>query len=318
MLENMEKEMNFWDLCRAGWRAILSGCRTVCGWLATLVRLTYRMWWIVLPVLILAIAAAFYYTRQDNLIYKVRAVALLNGPSIEQFEQRYAPFRSGQNFGDAEVAEYVTDFVARDFRTHRVIDVYADSVPDYIDLKDKTAATDTVNVQMHDRLCVEFRMKSRDLHRLADLEKKMLTYLNADQAMQTAYATYMPDLERQVRFNHEQLEKLDSLTSQYYFHSTPGASLTAISNGMILSGDRRVYIFLKPIYEQQARTERVDQRAALATAPVVLENHFAVQPAPVNGRRRCLVLFALFGWFAGCVLAALIEQRKRLIAWLKQ
>ena len=56
MLENMEKEMNFWDLCRACGHAIMRACRTVCGWLATLVRLTYRMWWIVLPVLILAIA----------------------------------------------------------------------------------------------------------------------------------------------------------------------------------------------------------------------------------------------------------------------
>jgi hypothetical protein len=314
----MEKEMNFWDLCRACWGAILSGCRAVCGWLAALCRLTYRKWWIVLPVLALAIAAACYYSRQDNLIYKVRAVALLNGPSIEQFEQRFAPFRSGLNFGDAEVASYVTDFVARDFRTFRVIDVYADSVADYIDLKEKSVPTDTVNVQMQDRLCVQFRMKSRDLHLLSDLEHKMLTYLNADQAMQTAYAAYKPDLDRRVRFNHEQLEKLDSLTSQYYFHSTPGASLTAISNGMILSGDRRVYIFLEPIYRQQLLTERMDQRAALATAPVVLENHFAVQPVPTNGRRRTLPIFALFGWVAGCVLAALVEERKRLIAWLKQ
>ena len=310
--------MNFWDLCRACWSGILRGCRAVCGWGGALVRLTYRKWWIVLPILVLAIVAALYYSRQDNLNYKVRAVALLNGPTIEQFEQRFAPFRSGLNFGDAEVASYVTDFVARDFRTFRVIDVYADSVADYIDLKCKSVPTDTINVQMSDRLCIQFRMKNRDLHRLADLEQKMLTYLNADQAMQTAYAAYRPDLDRQVRFNHEQLEKLDSLTSQYYFHSTPGASLTAISNGMILSGDRRVYIFLEPIYKQQQRTERVDQRAALATAPVVLENHFAVQPVPTNGRRRTLPMFALFGWFAGCVLAALVEERKRLIAWLKQ
>jgi hypothetical protein len=75
---------------------------------------------------------------------------------------------------------------------------------------------------------------------------------------------------------------------------------------------------LKEIYQHQARTDRMDQRIQLATAPVVLENHFAVDPKPVNGRNKFLFLFLLLGWFGGCLLAEIIDQRKAICAWLKK
>lgn len=319
-MKNMEKEKNFWDLCVACADALGRGCKAVGHWLAEMIRLSFRVWWIVLPVLLLTVAAGFYYSRLDNLKYKVRAVAILNGPTITQFDQRYAVLQAGQTIpSDAPIAQPICGRTITDLRSFRVIDVYHDSIADYVDLKRKSKPTDTINVQMQDRLCLQFTIKRRDMDQLPQIEESMLRYLNEDESMQLAYKTYMPNLERQIKFNHDQLEKLDSLTTEYYFHSNPGESPTnIIREGLVMMGDWKVRLFLNEIYEQHNRTARMDARAKMATAPVVLENHFSLVPSPINSRRRCLPVSIVLGWLLGCVLAALVEQRKRIIAWLKQ
>jgi hypothetical protein len=61
-----------------------------------------------------------------------------------------------------------------------------------------------------------------------------------------------------------------------------------------------------------------DYRLQLATAPVVLENHFTAAPKPVNGRLKYVLLFLILGWAFGCLTAEIIDQRKLIASWLKQ
>ena len=61
-----------------------------------------------------------------------------------------------------------------------------------------------------------------------------------------------------------------------------------------------------------------DYRLQLATAPVVLENHFAVDKKPVMSRLQTLAIFILLSWCIGCLLAEVIDQRKAICAWLKR
>lgn len=316
----MNKEMTFFDLCAACGRAIGRGCAAFGRMVARMLRLTYRYWWLVLTLTLAALAAALYYSRTENLTYKVRAVALLNGPTIQQFEQAYMPLRAGQLLlSDAAVTPYLYARQAWGFTTYRVIDCLDDETPDYVDFKHKIAPTDTMQVQMKDRLCLQFRMKERDLAMLPEIEKALLDMLNADEAMRLAYATYMPNLREQVAFNHTQAQKLDSLTSCYYFYQAANVQpMNNNTNGVNFYGDRKVRLFLDEIYEQHAHLQRGDLRLQLATAPVVLENHFAVYPKPVNGRRLCVILFLLIGWAGACALAEIIDRRKAICAWLKQ
>ena len=78
-----------------------------------------------------------------------------------------------------------------------------------------------------------------------------------------------------------------------------------------------MHLFLDGIYAHQKHMEWCDQRIQLATAPIVLENHFAINPIPVNGRYKFLFLFLLLGWIGGCVLAEIVDKRKAISAWLK-
>lgn len=322
-MEN-QREMNFLDLCVACGNAIGRGCKALWRVFQRMLRLTYRYWWMVGVIVVLAIAAALYYTRKDNTIYRLNAVALLNGPSIQQFEQAYAPLRSAQMMDEkSDLRRMIRTGKVRQFTTYRVIDCLDDGIADYVDFKHKIQLTDTVKVPMQDRLCLQFRIKSRDLDSVPFIEQQVLALLNADVAMQQAYATYLPNLQREAEFNHTQWHKLDSLTSHYYFRGHLGKdSFGQMREGTVVmsdwGGNWRVELFLEDIYDQQQHTQLVDNRLQLATAPVVLENHFAVDPAPVNGRRKILVIFLLLGWMAGCVLAELVDKRKVIADWLKK
>ncbi len=312
--------MNFFDLCVACARAIGRACAAVWHLFTRMLRLSYRYWWLVGTIVVLAIVAALYYTRQDNLTYRLNAVALLNGPSIQQFEQAYAPLRSGKLLPEEEaITPYLTDRKAQAFTTFRVIDCLNDGTADFIDFKDKSSAKDTVEVQMHDRLCLQFRMKARDMHALPEIERAMMDYLNKNTAMISSYKTYSENLQNEVAFHHSQAIKLDSLTSHYYFHNTPGKEpLSHVREGLVFMGDWRVHLFLNEIYDQLSLLQQTDYRAQLASAPVVLENHFSADPKPVNSRMKCLASFFLLGWFGACLLALLIDRRKQLLQWLKQ
>ena len=320
----MERETNFFDLCAACGRGISRCCVAVGRVLARMCRLTYRYWWVVLTLILLAIAAALYHTREGNLVYKVNAVALLNGPSIQQFEQVYAPVHSDKMLPeDARLRPLIKRHLAMRFATFRVIDCLDDGVADMIDFKRKSSPTDTVKVQMQDRLCLQFRIKERNLDSIPEVESALLEWLNSNAAMQQSYETYMKNLREEVAFNHVQCQKLDSLTSHYYFRGHLGKdSFGQMREGTVVmsdwGGNWRVELFLEDIYDHLAHTQLEDYRMQLATAPVVLENHFAANPAPVNGRRKMLVIFFLLGWIGGCAIAELIDRRKAILEWLKK
>lgn len=313
------KEMNFFDLCAACWRALVRGMKALIALLGYMLRLTYRYWWIVLTLMALGVCAALYYTRSSNIIYKVNAVAMVNGPTIQQFNQAFAPLCSGRNLSKNDsITSLLASGTIRAMQTFRVIDFQDDGTADYIDFKNKSSVTDTVNVQMKDRICIQFRIKARNIDTIPYVEQALLDYFNSNEAMLNSYAKYLNNLQNEVLFNHSQMQKLDSLTTHYYFHGHPGREpLGGAADGIVFMGDWRVHLFLDDIYEQSERTQLMDQRLLLATSPITLENHFAADPRPVNGRMKMIILFALFTWALGCALAELLDKRKAILGWLK-
>lgn len=315
----MDKEMNFFDLCVAFGRALVRLCKACWQVLTRMLRLTYHYWWLVITLVILALAAAFYHTRQGNATHRVNAVAFLNGPTIQQFEEVFAPLSMQQVLPpDSPIEPFIKEKKVHSFTTYRVIDALHDSHADFIDFAGKIKATDTVNVTMHDRLCIQFQMKEKNLKYLPEVEHALLTMLNSDPALQQTYATYIVNLREEAAFNHRQALKLDSLTSSYYFNIPSTVQpLSYSGNGVNFYGDRRVRLFLQDIYKQRERMQQVDCRLQFAVAPVSLESHFAVDPKPVLGRMKALVLAFLLSWCFACLLAQIIDRRKALAEWLK-
>lgn len=315
----MEKDMNFFDLCVLIGRAIGGGCKAFWNGVMYMLRLTYRYCWIVMPLVIMGIAAAMYLTREENLCYKMNAVAYINGGTIQQFEQAYAPIRSMQMLPtDATITPFLKNRTAYAFDTYRVIDCLDDGYPDYIDFKKSSSPTDTVEVQMQDQICLQFRIKQRNMDKVPEIEEALMELINANAALQRAYFVYLQNMQEVATFNHTQAHKLDSLTTHYYFSNpSPAKPMNYPGNGVNFYGDRRVQLFLEDIYDHQEHMQIHDSRLQLATAPVVLVNHFAADPKPVNGRVKMLAIFFLLSWLGGCVLAELIDKRKAIHAWLR-
>ena len=312
--------MNFWDLCVACGRAIGRGCVALWNILSRMIRLTYRYWYIVVTLVVLAIALAIYHTRPKNIKYRVNAIAMVNGASMQQFEKAFAPLQSGQLLPpDAKIAPYMRWKQAGCFDVFRVVDVHHDGVADYIDFKRKSSPKDTTEVQMQDRVCIQFQTSALFVPMIPEIEEAILELLNGNEALQQAHELYLENLREEVAFNHRQAVKLDSLTSAYYYNAgSPAAMMNKDGNGVNFYGDRRIRLFLGEIYKQQLHTRNGDLRLQLASAPVVLENHFVVDPAPVMTRTKCVFLFFLLSWIVGCLIAELIDRRKEIAEWLKK
>lgn len=315
----MEREMNFWDLCVACARALGKACVGIWHVIARMIRLTCKYWYIVVPIVVLAIAAAIYHTRKDNIKYRVNAIAYVNGASLQQFEKAFEPLQSGQLLpDDAKIKPFMWHKQAGYFNLFRVVDVHHDGIADYVDFKRKSSPNDTLEVQMHDRVCIQFRTPAYAIPLIPEIETAILEVLNGNEALQQAHTVYVENLKEEVAFNHRQRIKLDSLTSVYYYNAgSPAAMINNEGSGVNFYGDRKIRLFLNEIYKQHVHTQNGDLRLQLATAPVVLENHFSVDPNPVMTRMKCVILFFLLGWCAGCLIAEIIDRRRKIAEWLK-
>ena len=86
---NSTKEINLFDLCAHIGHKIVSGIKSLINGIGYAIRLTYRQWWIVLIVLSIAVGLGLYYSRENNRIYKVDAVAVLNGVAKDIVSQEF-------------------------------------------------------------------------------------------------------------------------------------------------------------------------------------------------------------------------------------
>lgn len=321
----MVNEMNLYDVCRESVRAIGRGIKACGKGLASMLRLTYRQWWVVLIVVVLALVAANYWARRSNRIHKVEAIVWLNGPSVEQTEQAFKNLANAMPSSLTKKQTLTTQLGltkqqlrgVHDLRSYHVIDCKHDSVADFVDYRHKVARTDTLNVHMPNRLCLTFR--TNNLAAVDTVGEAIINYLNTLPQMQAAYEKKRALVEREVQFAQTHIEKLDSLTTAFYFEQGIGPQFQANrwESGFV-AGRREIKFFTAVIYNEFCHLDKLNTELTFCTAPVVVEDNFKINPNAVNGRIKMNIIGLLAGWILGCLIAAFIEQRKALISWLKK
>lgn len=313
--------MNLWDVCKSIINGCANGIKLLWSLLAAMLRLTYRKWWLVLVFIIAGASAAMYYTRKSNLRYKVSAIVCLNGPTINEVQQRFealnqnfsADVISSQNKGAMLGISPEKAAALSRFRTFRIIDCMHNGTADYIDWKGRNSGTDTLNVRMEDRLALQFQTK--DPENLPEVAEAIITYMNNSQLLQASFSTYKEHAARQQLFDKQQIEKLDSLTT-FFYRNADAQQIQTPSVNMAM-GKKQIVLFLKDI-ERFFRDKQVrDHRYILCTAPVSLQGEFIADAAPVNSRLKFILLLSLIGWLAGCLAAYLLEQRTAIVAFLR-
>lgn len=317
-----QREMNLFDLCQAIARGIGKSVKWLVWCFGEMLKLSFRQWWVVLIVVALCVAAALYYSREGNRSYKVDVVANLNGITNSmvraEFERLNKAFYLTEQQNLATMLN-IDGELANDtyrFETFDVIDLLADTTIDMVDYNRSTPMMDTLYVHVPDMVAMRFRTKHPN--RVPELENAILNYLNTRPYFQSLYETYYKGLEREARFHRDQIEKLDSLTSVFYFsqNNREQMQMKVWESGMVL-GRREMALFLEDVYVEMRESEYVNARLTVATAPVVLQSHFVINPLAVNGPWKMSAIAIVVGWLLGLVVAALIENRKRILAWLQ-
>ncbi|MGM9830690.1 MAG: hypothetical protein ACI3Z5_01580 [Paludibacteraceae bacterium] len=318
-----EKDMNLFDLCAAFFRWIGRCCMTLIRWVGESLRLTWRWWFVVLPVMAIVLGVGLWYSRTDNRIYEVNAVAHLYGPTVDDVNQVYsalanalpASVSSTQTLPALLQVDPATTRTLRRFETYPVIDSRHDSIADYVDFQRKVKYQDTTNVHMASRINLQFRTKQPDL--VPQVGTAIVNYLNSNASFQAAYAAKLATLQREARFCHDQIEKVDSLSTAFYFDQGTNNNLK-YDRWELLVGTRQIELIHPQIFNLFYTTKKVDKELALATAPVVLEQGFVVKAKPINGWKKWSAIGLVVGYLLGCLLALLIDRRKAIFAWLNK
>lgn len=314
------REMNLFDLCAAIGRSIGRGIKGLCHLFGNMLQLTIRQWWIVLIVVSLAVAAALYISRKENRVYEVNGVVMLNGVAKDVVARDYKALgKSNDAFAQQNLAsmlqlDYSQIAGCSYFETYDLIDFLADGVVDIIDY-DIEVPYDTMSVHMPDMLALQFRTKQPN--NVALMQEAILNYLNTRDNIRAPYEQFRADLQREAQFHHDQLEKLDSLTSVFYFSSQTSAQVKLDrKHEELLVGTRAMKLFLEDIQDEMKVLRTTDARLAYASAPVAIVSPFVLENKAINGPFKCVVILVILGWVLGVALAALVENRKQIGRWL--
>ena len=318
------KETSLFDLIYAACKACGRGINRIICLLSRMIRLSWRKAYIVLPLLILGLAAGMYWTRPENRKYKVEAVLILNGPTEFDVAQALMPieFAVDANMSETQNLQNLLQLepeiarVTTRFEHFPVIDFRHDSVPDMIDYKRSHKRSDTLDIVMDNRIAVRFRTKN--INSVPTVQQNLLQYLNSQPQIQAAFEAKKADIERFAEFCRVQTEVLDSFIVEFYFNQGTGCQnkVRPWSPGLVV-GSREVQAMHNDMFELLERRKQVTHELSLMTAPVVLDSNFALNPEPVRNPHIWRILFMLAGWIAGAVLAWLIEDRKNILAWLR-
>jgi len=318
--------MNFFDLCKACVKVLMDILNLVWQYFCRMLRLTWRMWYVVITLTLLGIAGGLYYSRPDNKMYEVAGIAYLNGPTLTGAKTR---FEALNNAAPDKLNPNQTLWTMLDIEPGSLILTHFDAfflqdglhngVADYVDWGRGASLKDTLNVRVSDMMAFRFRIR-RHLN-VALAEEKIMAYMNADSAFQEAYRLDLQNRLREYQFDKEQVEKLDSLTSVFYFeqgeaYDTP--QLVTKKRGQVLVGERKITLFTDQITKFFQQKHLRDTRLAYCTAPVVLQNHFVMCPRPINRISYSMIIGCIIGWLLGCIVGFLVERRKEIIAWLNQ
>ncbi len=324
-IQDIQHELSLWELCLICFRSIGSFFFNVWHLCLNMLRLSVQRWYIILPFLILGLIGGLYFSREDNRIYNVGAMVHLSGVNRTDVNHVYTSLRlATPDFINAQqtlasqlqiMPEQANKL--RKFTTYGVIDFQRDSIPDVVDKKNKHDLSDTVTIIMPDYLYLSFQTKAPQEAQI--IGQAVINYLNNNAELQAAHVAHKNVLQRKVDFFRTQIDKLDSLTTTFYFEQTGKGQVkyNRWSSALVI-GDRRIELLHPDILMLIRDREFAEKQFTMAKNPVVPMGQFVVDPHPINGPIKCSILGLLLGYIVGCICAFAWKRRKHFTQWLKE
>ncbi len=320
-----KRELNLWELCLICFRAIRQFFAGAYYFSLSTFRLSLRFWYIVVPFVLLGIGGGLYFSRSGNRIYHVGTMVRLNGVNHTDVNRIYESLclatpefiNQQQSLSTLLALPAEQTSKLRKFQTWGVIDYQRDSIPDIIDKRNKHDLADTVTIIMPDYLYLTFQTKAPQ--EVQVVGQAIINYLNNNATLQEEYTAYKNVIQRKADFCCTQIDKLDSLTTAFYFEQA-GVGQVQYNrwSSALVVGDRSIELLHPDILHLIKTNEFVQKQLVMASAPVVPLGDFLVEPHAVNSRLKCLGLGLLVGYVLGCILAFAWKRRKQFPQWLAE
>lgn len=320
MEENNSKEINLLQLISLFFNWLKKVVLSILNFFAYILRLTYRHKVTFVVVMLACIIIGQYFARQSARTYKAEAMAMLYGSDAQTVKEIFKQLEfSGSSNKLTSLAtklslpDSVTNNIV-EFHSFFVIDYLKDKGPDKVDFENNHSLSDTTNVRMTDRIYLQ--IKTKNINQIPQVQAAMINYLNNNQVLKSQFNIKKSEFIQQINICELEIHRIDSLAKISYFKDSE--KQLQFENNKLLMGEQKKQLFYDDLLRLQAIKSYAEIKLGDYKQAIDLPSGFVINPMPLNGRMKIGVYSIIIGLIISLLLFELIENRKKIEAFLKK
>jgi len=318
MEENNSKEINLLQLISLFFNWLKKKWELILNFLGYLLRLSFRHILVIFIAVLVCFSIGYYLSRPSARIYKAEAVAMLYGVDTQTAKEVSKQLESSVSSNTLfslssklSLPDSVTKNIV-EITSFYVIDYLKDGVADMIDYKNSHSLTDTLNLRMKDRFCLQ--IKTLNINQVPIVQAAILNYFNTNLVMRNQFNIRKSEITQQINICDIELQRIDSLAKIFYFKDTE--KQIRFEKDKLLVGDQKKQLFFEDLLKLHDIKAFAQSKLTDYTQPMTLPSGLVVNPNPENGRLKYEIVGLFLGFLIGLFVSALIENFKKILSFL--
>jgi len=318
MEENNSKEINLLQLISLFFNWLKKKWELILNFLGYLLRLSFRHILVIFIAVFVCFSIGYYLSRPSARIYKAEAVAMLYGVDTQTAKEVSKQLESSVSSNTLfslssklSLPDSVTKNIV-EITSFYVIDYLKDGVADMIDYKNSHSLTDTLNLRMKDRFCLQ--IKTLNINQVPIVQAAILNYFNTNLVMRNQFNIRKSEITQQINICDIELQRIDSLAKIFYFKDTE--KQIRFEKDKLLVGDQKKQLFFEDLLKLHDIKAFAQSKLTDYTQPMTLPSGLVVNPNPENGRLKYEIVGLFLGFLIGLFVSALIENFKKILSFL--
>jgi len=249
MEENNSKEINLLQLISLFFNWLKKKWELILNFLGYLLRLSFRHILVIFIAVLVCFSIGYYLSRPSARIYKAEAVAMLYGVDTQTAKEVSKQLESSVSSNTLfslssklSLPDSVTKNIV-EITSFYVIDYLKDGVADMIDYKNSHSLTDTLNLRMKDRFCLQ--IKTLNINQVPIVQAAILNYFNTNLVMRNQFNIRKSEITQQINICDIELQRIDSLAKIFYFKDTE--KQIRFEKDKLLVGDQKKQLFFEDL-----------------------------------------------------------------------
>lgn len=310
MSEN--RDITLIDLIIIIWRKTKQGVANVFCLIAASLCLSVKYFWIVLPAIIVALAAGFFYSSHERTKYSAEGVITFFTENRLAIDNEIKTLNSlkGNDRDKFNQLFGITDEQNRqllEIKALPVIDYLNDSIPDVVAPKHSGSIyTDTINTMVHHMMGIRFILRGTTDYK-PYMDGLVAYFDNLPKLRNTDSVAKSMTAER-IAFCQQEIERLERFSEYDYFGGGRVAVKTRYSDGITIEPSRK-----KLYYENmQELINQKDYLTSYLTGKERVINFISPYMNVLSiPRYIVLTLFLFIGFVLGATIAYFVDRRRQ-------